>query len=307
MSLVVVGTVAFDSISTPAGEAERVVGGAASYIALAASHFVGKQDLISVIGDDFPDEFLRELENRGVSLEGLKKIEGEKSFFWKGAYHNDLIGRDTLVTELNVLEGWTPEVPEAAKHTEFVMLGNLDPMVQSLVLDQMNTTPKLVVLDTMNFWMDIAMDNLKKVISRVNVLMINDDEARQLSGEDSLALAAEKILELGPETVVIKKGEHGSLMFEGGKTFFSPAHPLDAVVDPTGAGDTFAGGFIGYLASINDTSWEAKKQAIVAGTVLASFTCESFGTTKLRELSESSWKRRAENLQEMSAVESLFC
>jgi sugar/nucleoside kinase (ribokinase family) len=306
MSLVVVGTVAFDSITTPAGSAERVVGGAASYIALAASHFVKHQELISVVGGDFPKEFLEALSSRGVSLKGLKIMEEEKSFFWKGAYHEDFMGRDTLATELNVLEGWTPEVPEGARNAQFVMLGNLAPDVQSSVLDQMNTTPKLVALDTMNFWMDIAMVNLKQVIGRVNVLMINDEEARQLSGEDSLDVAAEKILEMGPTTVVIKKGEHGSQMFEEGKSFSSPAHLLDKVTDPTGAGDTFAGGFIGYLASKNDTSWEAKKQAIVAGTVLASFTCESFGTESLRELPVGAWKERAEGLQVMSSAAPLL-
>ena len=305
MSLIVVGTIAFDSIKTPAGSADRVVGGAASYIALAASHFVKSQEVISVIGEDFPEDFLNKLRDKGVGTEGLKLVEGGKSFFWEGAYHDDLIGRDTLVTELNVLEGWEPKVPENAQNTEFIMLGNLDPTVQSSVLDQCSNS-KLVVLDTMNFWMDIALDNLKTVISRVNVLMINDDEARQLSGEESPTLAAKKIHQMGPETVVIKKGEHGALMFEGGKKFFTPAFPLDGVVDPTGAGDTFAGGFTGLLASLNDTSWESKKKAIVAGAVLASFTCEEFGTKRLEELTIEEWKARAEELQEMSKVGSLF-
>ena len=305
MSLIVVGTIAFDSIKTPAGSADRVVGGAASYIALAASHFVKSQEVISVIGEDFPEDFLNKLRDKGVGTEGLKLVEGGKSFFWEGAYHDDLIGRDTLVTELNVLEGWEPKVPENAQNTEFIMLGNLDPTVQSSVLDQCSNS-KLVVLDTMNFWMDIALDNLKTVISRVNVLMINDDEARQLSGEESPTLAAKKIHQMGPETVVIKKGEHGALMFEGGKKFFTPAFPLDGVVDPTGAGDTFAGGFTGLLASLNDTSWESKKKAIVAGAVLASFTCEEFGTKRLEELTIEEWKARAEELQEMSRVGSLF-
>lgn len=306
MPLITVGTVAFDSIKTPVGQADRVVGGAASYICLAASHFVKNQNLISVIGEDFPQDFLDELNSRGVDQNGLKLVEGGKSFFWEGSYHDDLIGRDTLLTELNVLEGWSPTVPEEAKNTEFVMLGNLDPSVQASVLDQMSTKPRLVVLDTMNFWMDIAMDNLKNVISRVNVLMINDDEARQLSGEDSLTKAAEEIHKLGPETVVIKKGEHGALMFENGKRFFAPAYPLDEVVDPTGAGDTFAGGFIGLLASKNSTGWEEKKQAIVAGAVLASFTCEAFGTKRLAELTTNDWQERVKNLQEMSRVEPLF-
>lgn len=306
MSLIVVGTVAFDSIKTPVGQVDRVVGGAASYIALAASHFVNNQELISVIGEDFPANFLEELCSRGVNQAGLKLVEGEKSFFWEGSYHDDLIGRDTLVTELNVLEGWTPEVPDEAKETDFVMLGNLDPSVQSSVLDQMTSTPRLAVLDTMNFWMDIAMDSLKAVIGRVNVLMINDDEARQLSGEESLTLAAEKIQMMGPETVVIKKGEHGAMMFEGAKKFFAPAFPLDEVVDPTGAGDTFAGGFTGLLASRNSTDWEDKKQAVLAGAVLASFTCEKFGTERLLSLTTEEWKKRVEDLQEMTRSEALF-
>ena len=306
MSLIVVGTVAFDSIKTPAGQADRVVGGAASYIALAASHFVKSQELISVIGEDFPNKFLNELKSRGVNQSGLKTIAGEKSFFWEGSYHDDLIGRDTLATELNVLEGWTPEVPLSATNIDFVMLGNLDPTVQASVLDQMTPPPQMVVLDTMNFWMDIAIDSLKSVIQRVNVLMINDDEARQLSGEDSLTIAARKIHDMGPETVVIKKGEHGAMMFEGGKKFYTPAFPLDTVVDPTGAGDTFAGGFIGLLARKNSTSWEDKKQAIVAGAVLASFTCEEFGTEGLKNLNQSEWEGRAVELQEMSRVDLLF-
>ncbi len=306
MSLIAVGTVAFDSIKTPTGSAERVVGGAASYICLAASHFVKSQELISVIGEDFPSEFLGELKSRGVGQDGLKTVEGGKSFFWEGSYHEDLIGRDTLVTELNVLEGWEPTVPSGAKNIDFVLLGNLDPSVQASVLDQLESEPKVVVLDTMNFWMDIALDNLKDVIKRVNVLMINDDEARQLSGEESLTVAAQKIHEMGPETVVIKKGEHGAIMFENGKKFFAPAYPLDEVVDPTGAGDTFAGGFIGLLASKNSASWEDKKQAIVAGAVLSSFTCEAFGTERLFSLDAKEWGERARDLQEMSIVAPLF-
>lgn len=306
MSLITVGTVAFDSIKTPVAQVDRVVGGAASYICLAASHFVKNQNLISVIGEDFPQEFLEELNSRGVDQNGLKLVEGGKSFFWEGSYHNDLIGRETLLTELNVLEGWTPIVPEEAKNTDFVMLGNLNPSVQASVLDQMSTKPRLVVLDTMNFWMDTAMDNLKNVIRRVNVLMINDDEARQLSGEDALTKAAEEIHKLGPETVVIKKGEHGALMFENDKRFYAPAYPLDEVVDPTGAGDTFAGGFIGLLTHKEATGWEEKKQAIIAGSVLASFTCEAFGTKRLVELTTNDWQKRVKNLQEMSKVEPLF-
>ena len=304
--MIIVGTVAFDSIKTPFGQAERVVGGAAGYIALAASHFVRNQEIISVIGEDFPKSFLEELASLGVGQAGLKLVEGEKSFFWEGSYHDDLIGRDTLVTELNVLEGWSPEVPEAARDSDFVMLGNLDPAVQMSVLDQMNKKPKLVVLDTMNFWMDIAMDNLKAVISRVDVLVINDDEAKQLSGEESIRLAAKKILDMGPTTIVIKKGEHGAIMFKGDKVFFSPAYPLEKVVDPTGAGDTFVGGFIGYLARLGTTDWEAKKQAVVVGSVMASFTCEAFGTEKIKQLTEAQWHERTRELSEMVKVNPLL-
>ena len=305
MSLIIVGTVAFDSIETPSGKADRVVGGAASYIALAASHFVREQDLISVIGEDFPDEFLDTLRSRGVNTEGLMTIEGGKSFFWEGSYHEDLMGRDTITTELNVLEGWTPVVPENAKSAKYVMLGNLDPSVQMSVLDQMPINPDLVVLDTMNFWMDIAMENLKKVISRVDVLMINDEEARQLTGQKTLPLAAAEVHKMGPKTVVIKKGEHGAIMFENGNTFFSPAMPLEKVIDPTGAGDTFAGGFIGYLARLGDNSWEAKKQAVVVGSVLASFTCEDFGTERLQTLQESEWHTRMQELRAMVKFRSI--
>ncbi len=306
MSIIIVGTVAFDSIKTPVGNAERVVGGAASYIALAASHFVKESHLISVIGEDFPSEFLNELQSRGVNQEGLKRIDGKKSFFWEGSYHDDLIGRDTLVTELNALEGWVPEVPAGAKNIEFVMLGNLDPTLQEAVLNQTKPNPNLIVLDTMNFWMDTALNNLMSVISKVNVLMINDDEARQLSGEKSLTIAAKKIHKMGPETVVIKKGEHGALMFEGENKFFAPAFPLDVVVDPTGAGDTFAGGFIGHLANLGSSGWEHKKQAVLAGSVLASFTCESFGIDRLKNLTKDEWKSRVKELYEMSSATPLF-
>ena len=306
MSLIVVGTVAFDSIATPSGKADRVVGGAASYIALAASHFVKEQELISVIGEDFPNSFLSMLEFRGVGQTGLRCVQGEKSFFWEGAYHDDLIGRDTLVTELNVLKGWEPEVPTKAREAKFVMLGNLDPAVQLSVLNQLDKTPELVVLDTMNFWMDIALESLLKVIAKADVLMINDDEARQLSSESSLLLAAEAIHKMGPRTVVIKKGEHGAMLFEGGKCFYSPAYPLQKVIDPTGAGDTFAGGFIGYLASIGETSWEAKKQAVVVGSVLASFTCEAFGTERIAVLKKPEWHQRTKDLSELIRVDSVL-
>ena len=286
MSLIIVGTVAFDAIQTPFGSSGKVVGGAASYIGLSASQFVKEQHIISVIGDDFPQSFVEELESRGVQTKGLERRAGEKSFFWEGKYHMDMNSRDTLTTELNVLTGFKPVVPQEAQGAAFVMLGNLDPNVQASVLDQMDSRPKLIVLDTMNFWMDIALDPLKEVIKRIDVLTINDEEARQLSGEHSLVKAAQKILQMGPTTLVIKKGEHGALLFNSDEVFFAPALPLEEVLDPTGAGDTFAGGFIGYLAHTNDISFNNMKRGVVLGSALASFTCEKFGTDRLLELTQ---------------------
>lgn len=287
MSLIIVGTVAFDAIQTPFGSSGKVVGGAASYIGLSASQFVKEQHIISVIGDDFPQAFVEELESRGIQTEGLERRAGEKSFFWEGKYHMDMNSRDTLTTELNVLADFQPRVPEAAQSASYVMLGNLDPSVQLSVLDQLHVKPKLVVLDTMNFWMDIALEPLKKVLERVDVLTINDEEARQLSGEHSLVKAANKILTMGPSTLVIKKGEHGALLFNEDEIFFAPALPLEEVLDPTGAGDTFAGGFIGYLAHTDDTSFTNMKRAVVLGSAMASFACEKFGTDRLMELTQA--------------------
>ncbi|MDA0303521.1 MAG: PfkB family carbohydrate kinase [Bacteroidetes bacterium] len=287
MSLIIVGTVAFDAIQTPFGSSGKVVGGAASYIGLSASQFVKEQHIISVIGDDFPQAFVEELESRGIQTEGLERRAGEKSFFWEGKYHMDMNSRDTLTTELNVLADFQPRVPEAAQSASYVMLGNLDPSVQLSVLDQLYARPKLVVLDTMNFWMDIALEPLKKVLERVDVLTINDEEARQLSGEHSLVKAANKILTMGPSTLVIKKGEHGALLFNEDEIFFAPALPLEEVLDPTGAGDTFAGGFIGYLAHTDDTSFTNMKRAVVLGSAMASFACEKFGTDRLMELTQA--------------------
>jgi sugar/nucleoside kinase (ribokinase family) len=287
MSLIIVGTVAFDAIQTPFGSSGKVVGGAASYIGLSASQFVKEQYIISVIGDDFPQAFVEELESRGIQTEGLERRAGEKSFFWEGKYHMDMNSRDTLTTELNVLADFQPRVPEAAQSASYVMLGNLDPSVQLSVLDQLYARPKLVVLDTMNFWMDIALEPLKRVLKRVDVLTINDEEARQLSGEHSLVKAANKILTMGPSTLVIKKGEHGALLFNEDEIFFAPALPLEEVLDPTGAGDTFAGGFIGYLAHTDDTSFTNMKRAVVLGSAMASFACEKFGTDRLMELTQA--------------------
>ena len=299
MSLIIVGTVAFDAIQTPFGSSGKVVGGAASYIGLSASQFVKEQHIISVIGEDFPQDFVAELEARGIHTEGLERRMGEKSFFWEGKYHMDMNSRDTLTTELNVLADFQPKVPESAQHADYVMLGNLDPNVQASVLDQLAKRPKLVVLDTMNFWMDIALEPLKEVLKRVDVLTINDEEARQLSGEYSLVRAAQKILEMGPTTLVIKKGEHGALLFNKDEVFFAPALPLEEVLDPTGAGDTFAGGFVGYLAHTDDTSFANMKRAVVLGSALASFTCEKFGTDRLMTLKEAELDERIQRFVDL--------
>lgn len=299
MSLLVVGTVAFDAIETPFGKTDKIVGGAASYIALAASYFTKNIHLVSVIGDDFPESFLSTLKKEGVNLDGLEVKKGEKSFFWSGKYHNDLNSRDTLVTELNVLADFKPVVPAAAKNAEFLMLGNLAPAVQKSVLQQMTTRPKLIVLDTMNFWMDIAMDELKEVMTMIDVLTINDAEARQLSGEYSLVKAAQKILKMGPKTLVIKKGEHGALLFNQDEVFFAPALPLEEVYDPTGAGDSFAGGFIGYLTKTKDISFENMKNAIIFGSSMASFTVEKFGTERLIGLSQEDVEERVQEFVDL--------
>jgi len=294
MSIVVVGTVAFDAIETPFGKTDKIVGGAATYISLAASYFNATSHLVSVVGDDFPNDFLGQLTDKGVNLDGLQIKEGEKSFFWSGKYHFDLNSRDTLVTELNVLETFEPVVPDSAKSAEYLMLGNLAPAVQMSVIKQMAQRPKLIVLDTMNFWMDIAMDELKAVIKEVDVLTINDEEARQLSGEHSLRKAARLILDMGPKYLIIKKGEHGALLFDKENMFFAPALPLEDVLDPTGAGDTFAGGFIGFLARTGDISFENMKRAIVIGSAMASFTVEKFGTENIESLDEATIDSRIE-------------
>ncbi|TBW27031.1 PfkB family carbohydrate kinase [Gramella sp. KN1008] len=282
--LLIVGTVAFDAIETPFGKTDKILGGAATYIGLSASHFNIDSAVVSVVGDDFPTKYLDLLKNNNINIEGVEIVEGGKTFFWSGRYHNDLNTRDTLDTQLNVLADFNPVVPESYKDAQFVMLGNLHPLVQLSVLEQVND-PKLVVLDTMNFWMDNSLEDLKKVISKVDVITINDEEARQLSGEHSLVKAARKIEEMGPKYVVIKKGEHGALLFQEDQVFFAPALPLEEVFDPTGAGDTFAGGFIGYLARTGDISFENMKSAIIYGSNLASFCVEKFGTERMQDLS----------------------
>ena len=294
MSLLVVGTVAFDAIETPFGKTDKIIGGAATYISLAASYFTKNIQLVSVIGGDFPKEALEMLKNHGVALEGLQIKETEKSFFWSGRYHNDMNSRDTLATELNVLADFNPVVPESAKECDFLMLGNLMPSVQQKVIAQLNKRPKLIVLDTMNFWMDIAMDELLQTIANVDVLTINDAEARQLSGEYSLVKAAQKILEMGPKVLIIKKGEHGALLFNKEQVFFAPALPLEDVFDPTGAGDSFAGGFVGYLAQTKDISFENMKRAIIFGSAMASFTVEKFGVERLIGLTQAQVDERVQ-------------
>lgn len=303
MKLVAVGTVAFDSIETPFEKRDFVIGGAATYITLSASHFVANSGLVSVIGEDFPQAMLKELEARGIDQAGLQVKVGEKSFYWSGKYHLDMNSRDTLVTDLNVLASFDPVIPESYKNCDFLMLGNLAPVVQSKVLDQLHERPKLVVMDTMNFWMDIAWDDLMKVIARVDVLTINDEEARQMSKEHSLVKAARKILSMGPKYLIIKKGEHGALLFHDDKVFFAPALPLEDVIDPTGAGDTFAGGFIGYLAHSGDISFENMKSAIIVGSALASFTCEKFGPERLLEITKADLFDRVQSFVQLTNFE----
>ncbi len=304
MSLLVIGSVAFDAIDTPFGSTGKIVGGAASFISLATSLLHNQVGLVAVVGDDFDFDFIQSLKNRNVDTSGLQIKEGEKSFFWHGKYHMDMNSRDTLVTELNVLGDFDPIVPQNWKNPKFVMLGNLSPQVQLTTLERLESKPKLVVMDTMNFWMDIALDDLKAVLKKIDVLTINDEEARQLSGEYSLVKAARKIREMGPQTLIIKKGEHGALLFGNeGQVFFCPALPLEEVFDPTGAGDTFAGGFIGYLASVGRTDFEAMKTAVIYGSALASCCVEQFGTTKIAAMTKEDLSVRLEQFKDMMGYE----
>lgn len=282
--LLVVGTVAFDAIETPFGKTNKILGGSGTFVGLAAAQFGVSTGVVSVVGGDFPKSYLEMMNERGIHTDGVEIVEQGKTFFWSGKYHNDMNSRDTLVTELNVLENFSPVVPQTFKDAEIVMLGNLHPQVQKSVLDQMNVKPKLVILDTMNFWMDSALEDLFDVLKRIDVITINDEEARQLSGEYSLVNAARKIHKMGPKYVVIKKGEHGALLFNEGKMFYAPALPLAEVFDPTGAGDTFAGGFSGYLAKTKDLSFENMKNAVIYGSNLASFCVEKFGTERMENL-----------------------
>jgi sugar/nucleoside kinase (ribokinase family) len=298
--LLIVGTVAFDAIETPFGKTDKILGGAATYIGLSASFFNLQSAIVSVVGDDFPQEHLDLLTSRNIDISGIEIVKGGKTFFWSGLYHNDLNSRDTLVTELNVLADFQPKVPQNFKNADVVMLGNLHPLVQSSVLDQMETTPKLVVLDTMNFWMDCALPELLDVVKRVDVITINDEEARQLSGEYSLVKAAAKIHTLGPKYVVIKKGEHGALLFHNSEVFFAPALPLEEVFDPTGAGDTFAGGFSGYIAQSENISFDNMKNGIIYGSNLASFCVEKFGTERMVGLQEAEVNQRLKQFKALT-------
>ncbi len=301
--LLIVGTVAFDAIETPFGKTDKILGGAATYIGLSASQFGINSGIISVVGGDFPEEYLEMLRKHNIDTSGIKVIKEGKTFFWSGKYHNDLNTRDTLITDLNVLAEFNPVVPDNFTDCDFLMLGNLHPAVQMAVINQIPKRPKLVVLDTMNFWMDNTMDELMAVINKIDVITINDEEARQLSGEYSLVRAAQKIHKMGPKYVVIKKGEHGALLFNDGNVFFAPALPLEEVFDPTGAGDTFAGGFIGYLASTHDISFENMKRAVIYGSNLASFCVEKFGTERMENLSHKEVQNRLQQFKELTQFE----
>ncbi|WP_174268277.1 PfkB family carbohydrate kinase [Owenweeksia hongkongensis] len=303
MSLLIVGTVAFDELITPFGESGKILGGSGTYAGLSASNFMDDINIVSVVGEDFPEEHLANFRKKGISTEGINVVKGGKTFFWKGKYHNDMNTRDTLDTQLNVLADFDPVIPESFRKSDFLMLGNLTPAVQMNVLDQMEERPKLVILDTMNFWMDIAMDELKAVLKKIDVLTINDEEARQLSGEYSLVRAAQKIFEMGPKYLIIKKGEHGALLFGEGEVFFAPALPLEEVFDPTGAGDTFAGGFIGHLAHTRDISFDNMKRAVIFGSALASFCVEKFGTERIAAITPEEMNERVSQFIELTQFE----
>jgi sugar/nucleoside kinase (ribokinase family) len=299
MAMIVVGSMAFDAIETPFGKVEKIVGGAATYIAYAAAHFVQPVQQVSIVGYDFPKEEMEELKRRGVQLDGVEIIPDKKSFFWSGRYHEDMNSRDTLITDLNVLADFKPRVPDSYQGSEFLMLGNLAPATQISVIKQMKNRPKLIAMDTMNFWMEIALDELNEVLKQVDLLMINDAEARQLTGQFSLVKAAKTILAIGPRFLVIKKGEHGALLFHGDEVFFAPALPLEEVFDPTGAGDTFAGGFMGHLAKTGDISFANMKRAIIVGSAMASYCVEKFGPTRLKEITKEDIDRRIQQFKEL--------
>ncbi len=303
MSLITVGTMAFDAIETPFGKTDKIVGGSATYAAYAASNFVQPVLQISIVGNDFPADEMKDLTNRGVQLEGVEIVPDKKSFFWSGRYHEDMNTRDTLVTDLNVLADFDPKVPDSYQGAEFLMLGNLMPKLQMSVINQLKARPKLIIMDTMNFWMEVAMDDLKDTLKHVDLLLVNDAEARQLTGQFSLVKAAKSILQMGPKYLIIKKGEHGALLFHKDDVFFAPALPLEEVFDPTGAGDTFAGGFIGHLAKTGDISFENMKRAIIVGSAMASFCVEKFGPNRLKEITKEEITRRIEQFKELVSFE----
>ncbi len=299
MSLIAVGTMAFDAIETPFGKTDKIIGGSATYVAYAASNFIKPVQQVSIVGFDFPAEEMDELKKRGVALEGVEIVSGKKSFFWSGRYHEDMNSRDTLVTDLNVLADFNPKIPDAYHGAEFLMLGNLVPAVQMSVINQLSKRPRLIAMDTMNFWMETAMSDLEAVLKKVDLLMVNDAEARQLTGQFSLVKAAKTILNMGPKFLVIKKGEHGALLFHGDMVFFAPALPLEDVFDPTGAGDTFAGGFMGHLAKTGDISFDNMKRAIIVGSAMASFCVEKFGPTRLKEITRDDIDRRVQQFKDL--------
>jgi sugar/nucleoside kinase (ribokinase family) len=301
--LVIVGAVAFDAIETPFGKTDKILGGPATFIGLAASQFEVDSAIVSIVGGDFPNEYLDMFKNRGIDISSLEVVQNGKTFFWSGKYHNDMNTRDTLATELNVLGDFNPVVPEKYKNSKVLMLGNLQPSVQSSVIEQMNKKPDLVILDTMNFWMDTALEDLKKVIREVDVITINDEEARQLTSEYSLVIAAKKIMGMGPKYVVIKKGEHGALLFDKSQVFYAPALPLEEVFDPTGAGDTFAGGFAGFLAQTKNFSFENMKKAVIYGSALASFCVEKFGTQRMEHLTQNELEVRLNEFKNLTQFE----
>lgn len=303
MSLLTVGSVAFDKLETPFGKTDKIVGGAATFITLTASYFTKNNYLVAIVGEDFPQEMIETFNEHGVDTEGLVIDPNGKTFFWHGKYHEDMNNRDTLDTQLGVFENWEPVIPEKYQDTQFLMLGNMVPEIQYQTLKKLKNRPKFVMLDTMNLWMDIMMDDLKKVIAEIDCLTINDSEARQLSGDYSLKRAAKSIMAMGPKTLIIKKGEHGALLFQGERTFFCPALPLEEVFDPTGAGDTFAGGFIGYLAKTNDLSFENMKRAIIYGSAMASFCVEKFGTERMQYLSATEINNRVMEFVQLASFE----
>ena len=301
--LLIIGTVAFDAIETPFGKTDKILGGSATYISLSAAQFGIYSGIVSVVGGDFPKKYLEKLNLKNINTDGIEIIEDEKTFFWSGKYHNDLNSRDTLITDLNVLANFKPVVPEDFTDTDYLILGNLHPAVQMSVIKQIPVRPKLVVLDTMNFWMNNTWSELMEVIAKIDVITINDEEARQLSGEYSLVKAAQKIQEMGPKYVVIKKGEHGALLFNGDNVFFAPALPLEEVFDPTGAGDTFAGGFIGHITKTGDISFENMKRAVIAGSNLASFCVEKFGTERMENLTHQEIQKRLLQFKQLTQFE----